>query len=85
MTIKEKIYEICGDDEVLLADGFDSALIGFGRVFAGRPIAVYDKAKVLGILKKQGMKMEEAIEYFEYNIEGSYVGEATPMFLERIK
>lgn len=28
------------------------------------------------------MTEEEAIEYFEYNILGSYMGENTPVFLE---
>jgi hypothetical protein len=29
------------------------------------------------------MSKEEAIEYFEYNVVGSYVGEHTPSFIEK--
>jgi len=28
--------------------------------------------------------VDEAIEYYEYNIAGSYVGEKTPVFMRKI-
>ena len=30
---------------------------------------------------KEGMTDEEAVEYFEYNVVGSWMGEGTPIFL----
>ena len=69
-------------DDVQLADGFEDAFIGIGDKF-GVLSAVYDKQKCLQILQKD-MSGEEAIEYFEYNILGSWVGDNTPTFLEYI-
>lgn len=83
-TLKQKIEELIGEDEsVILADGFEKAFIGVGRQF-GSPISVYDKEKCIQILEEQGMSQEEAEEYFSFNTEGAWVGEQTPIFLERI-
>jgi hypothetical protein len=69
-------------DDVQLADGFEDAFIGIGDKF-GVLSATYDKQKCLQILQKD-MSEEEAIEYFEYNVLGSWVGDNTPIFLEYI-
>jgi len=66
------------DSEILIADGFDDAIIGYVERFDGA-YALYDKAKVIDILKKD-MSEEEAIEYYAYNIIGAYMGEHTPAF-----
>lgn len=72
------------DENVLLADGFEDAILGIGRQFVGEPIAVYDRDKCIEILvERDGMDWEEAQEYFSFNVEGAYVGKQTPMFVER--
>ena len=45
----------------------------------------YDTQEILNILAKPEYMMtpEEALEHFEYNIKGSYVGEHSPVFLDR--
>lgn len=76
----EKINELIGDDEtILLADGFESAFLGVAYQF-NTPFAVYDRDKCIEILMKD-MTNEEAEEYFQYNVQGAYVGENTPAFL----
>lgn len=63
---------------MLIADGLGEALIGITT----KGLAVYDSYKVIAILMaRDGMDEEEAIEFFEYNIDGSYVGEQTPIFI----
>jgi hypothetical protein len=80
-TIAEKLEHLLSEDEtVLLADGFESAFVGIGRQF-GNPCATYDRRKCIEILMKD-MNEEEAEEYFQFNVEGAWVGENTPMFLE---
>ena len=70
------------NDEALLADGFEDALMGVGVIF-NRSLATYDMRKCIDILiKRDGMTEEEAVEYFEFNGTGSYVGENTPIFVE---
>ena len=69
------------EEGTLTADGFEDALIGYGRQF-NYPVAVYDVEKCLNILQlRDGMTEDEAVEYFEYNVQGSYVGESTPVFI----
>ena len=72
------------NEEMLFADGFDDALIGYIER-AGMPsIACYDKYKCIEILAKD-MTHEEAVEYFYFNTAGAYVGENTPCFFTRIE
>lgn len=82
MNVREWIEENYPDEGILLADGFDRAFLGVGRIFSGPSVAVYDKSMVITILRESGMKVDEAYEYFDYNVAGAYVGEHTPMFVE---
>ena len=66
------------DEEFLSADGLEDAIIGV----CGEKL-VYSQAKVLDILvKRDGMTDEEALEHFDFNIEGSYMGEKTPIWVD---
>ena len=79
MFDKKELWLHLEEYECLLADGFDDAVTGvtFGVV----PRAVYSVNKCLDILVEEGMSMEEAVEHFEYNVAGSYVGEKTPVWV----
>tara|TARA_A100000172_G_scaffold22527_1_gene12815 strand:- start:4290 stop:4517 length:228 start_codon:yes stop_codon:yes gene_type:complete len=67
----------------MLAVGFEEALIGYGNQF-NNYLAIYDREKCIDILmERDGMDIEEAEEYFEYNVQGAYVGEETPVFLNQ--
>ena len=72
---------------MLLAEGdFEDAFIGF----ADRPslprLAIYDKNKCIEILIKQGITSKDAIDYFMFYEEDSWVGEEDeiPLFLNRM-
>ena len=76
------IKQHMGDDEtILLADGLENAFMGIGRQFT-HPVAIYSYKKTIKILMRQGMDREGAIEYFDYNIAGAFVGDQTPVFLQ---
>lgn len=68
--------------QVLLADGFDAAFMGVAPSPAGDMVAVYDIDQCVNLLVAQGMTVEEAEEYFEFNVAGAYVGDQTPLFLK---
>ena len=65
---------------------FDEAIVGVVERI-NLTTFCYDTQRVLEILQKEGFEgtctLEEAEEYFEYNIRGSYVGEHSPVFLDR--
>jgi hypothetical protein len=69
--------------ELLKADGFDEAIVGVVQRMGIQAIC-YDQEKVIEILMRD-MSYEDAIEYFEFNIAGAWVGEATPFFLEKME
>jgi len=76
----EQLIELYPDEEFMIADGLDDAIIGVDPV---KLVVVYSIAKILEILmERDGMKQEEAIEFFDFNIAGSYVGERTPIWLD---
>jgi hypothetical protein len=66
-------------EDLLFADGYDAAIQGVA-LRAGNPVVVYSYEKVIEILAET-MTEEEAIEFFDFNIGGAYVGEETPVFL----
>ena len=70
---------------MLLADGFEECLIGVGSRCGQPDIAVYDQTKCIQVLMSQGMSHEEALEYFDFNVLGSWVGKETPIFVSESK
>ena len=83
IVIQEYLAEI--NPEMLLADGFEDALIGYVQRCGTEPLACYDIDKCIEVLiERDGMTDEEAIEYLSYNTLGAYMGENTPMFLTRL-
>ena len=62
--------------------GFEKALLGFGYQF-NTPVAVYSKDRCLHVLmERDGMSREDALEYFDFNVAGAWVGEGMPVFLD---
>jgi hypothetical protein len=76
--IRDSLSEM--NEEALVWDGFDEALIGFGQRCGMGPVAVYDYEKMVEILMED-MTVDEAHEYLEYNVLGAYIGEYTPIIV----
>ena len=68
-------------DVVVYPSGFENCIVGIAEKYDGPPVAVLDIEKMLATLEEQGMNHDEALEYFEFNILGAYVGEATPVYM----
>lgn len=81
-SIKEELKEL--NPEALLIDGFDEALIGISRRCSQPALAVYDTQKIAEILQGEGMTHAEAHEYIDFNIAGAWMGEHTPILLDRL-
>lgn len=71
------------DETVKTADGFEEAFMTIIRPWQTQriPVAVYSRDKCIEILVQGGCDLEEAEEYFEFNVAGAYVGLQTPIFL----
>jgi hypothetical protein len=78
-TIREQVAEV--DEEILFADGFEEALVGVSTQFNRGPVALYDWDKCVKILmERDKMDYDEAVEFMDFNVTGSWVGEKTPAF-----
>ena len=66
----------------IILDGLDDAIIGIVEEFGNGPRILYSKDRILSILcERDGMSIEEADEFYGYNIIGLYAGEQNPVFL----
>jgi|TARA_B110000114_G_scaffold102838_1_gene108243 hypothetical protein len=70
------ILENYEDEEIMTADGFDYAVIG---IELPSMRLIYSVTKCLSILM-QDMDEMDAIEHFDFNVSGGYVGELTPIW-----
>ena len=69
---------------MITADGLDTEIIGTAQLFNAE-VFVYDVQKVLDILMtRDEMSYEDAWEFFSFNIEGTYVGEGTPIWMHSL-
>ena len=73
----DRLLEYYQEEEILIADGFDEAIIGIEDTSMR---LIYSIEKCIDILIAEGLTEEEAIEHFEFNVRGSYVGEQTPIW-----
>ena len=87
MNIRDQILEDFGEEAetMLFADGFDDAIVGVGSAFGGDLCVIYDADAIVESLMKQGMDYAEALEFYDFNIAGAYVGEQTPIFMHKIE
>jgi hypothetical protein len=72
---------------MVVFDGFDDCVIGYSEVWGtdGQKVTriIYEGRKMIRKLMSQGMSEEEAWEYFQFNIDGAYVGPLTPIILHK--
>ena len=66
-------------------DGFDEAIIGPASIWRSNSmvsVLVYDAEVMRSILmNRDGMRMDDAREFIEFNIESAYIGEDTPVLV----
>ena len=77
-----ELVDLSGQN-ALFADGYDDAIIGVELDY--EPRVVYDQNKIIDILMAEHkITDEEAQEFFDFNIAGSYVGMQTPIYVQKV-
>jgi hypothetical protein len=69
---------------MLKIDDHDNAVIGPAMIWRDQSLVdvlVYDGEQIRENLMRDGMTSEDAREYIEFNIEGAYVGQGTPVIV----
>lgn len=64
-----------------LPEQYDSAIVGVVERCGQEPFVAYDEAKLLDLLTKEHGSRVDALEYFEFNIKGAWLGDDTPGFV----
>ena len=81
MNMREEIGMMCPDALFLKEEKYDAAIIGLAERFGGVEAVAYDAQKILAILEDEFGSMDDAIEWYEYNILGAWLGDRTPIFV----
>jgi hypothetical protein len=75
--VLDLILDTFPDEEFMIAEGFNSAVIGLDECSMR---LIYSTGRCIDILVATGMQEDEAADFFDFNIAGSYVGERTPIW-----
>ena len=71
--------------DTIFYPGYETALVGIAHRPASPPLAVYSATEIIQILMdRDGMTLDEAAEYLEYNIVGMWVGPGTPIVVSSL-
>ncbi|MCK5362873.1 MAG: hypothetical protein KAR22_07900 [Gammaproteobacteria bacterium] len=88
LPLLRSLYRGEAEDLLLLGgspeeqEEFAHAIIGV-TVREGFPVVVYDREKVIQVyIDRDGMSREDAEEFYEFNVDGAYVGPKTPIYVD---
>lgn len=79
----QEILEIYPNEEILKCDGYDDCILGYEYNWDGNIRLIYSVKKILDkMVNEDGLSNEDAIEHFEFNFRGGYLGEKTPIWCQ---
>ena len=82
---REEAVDLAGGEDLLFLDPpevYDKAIVGVARRCTMSAAVVYSRAKIIEAMVAEGVDPESASEHIEFNILGSWVGDATPLVLD---
>ena len=66
-------------------DGYDDCIIGMGTRCGMTDVFIYDKHKMITkLVKRDDMTYDEALEFIDFNMAGAFIGEDTPILVDRM-
>lgn len=87
MSKRQKLCDSYVDGEEYLVflepEYFDEAIIGAAQNATGMFCVAYSEPKIIELLiRHEKMDPERAMEWYQFNILGAYMGEGTPVFID---
>ena len=84
--VRDQLVETYGAELLFMdpPEQFDVCIVGVAGRCGSEPFVIYDTDRVIAALMRGGMELEEAHEWFEYNVLGSWLGDSTPAFIETV-
>jgi hypothetical protein len=83
----ERLEQILEGTEALFLEPrstFDRAIIGLAERINMMVVAYDRQLTIQAMVDVDGMDLDEATEFFEFNTAGAWVGEGTPIFISRL-
>ena len=66
-------------------NGYDDCIIGVGTRCGMTDVFIYDKHKMITkLVRKDDMTYDEALEFIDSNMAGAFIGEDTPILVDRM-
>ena len=66
-------------------DGYDGCIIGVGTRCGMTDVFIHDKHKMITkLVRRDDMTYDEALEFIDFNIAGAFIGEDTPILVDRM-
>jgi hypothetical protein len=82
-TNLDEILDQWPEATFLKADGYDDCVLGYEYNWDGNMRLIYSIKAILNkLVTEDEMSEEDAIEHFEFNMRGGYVGEQTPIWCQ---
>ena len=78
----DDILDMFPDEKILAADGYDDCVIGYDFGIGDIRLIYSVKLILDKLVLVEGLDEIDAIEHFEYNMRGGYVGEQTPIWCQ---
>jgi len=79
----QEIVEMFPESEILKCDGYDDCILGYDYNWDGNIRLIYSVKAILDkMVKEEGLSDDDAIEHFEFNFRGAYMGENTPIWCQ---
>ncbi len=86
MSKREQIFDnYVGVEELMFLEPeyFDEAIIGVASSASGVIAVAYSEPQIIKLLMQHDkMDPDEAMEWYQFNILGSFMGESTPIFID---
>ncbi len=85
ISIRDSIADEYPDVPLLFLDpvAYDKAILGVCEGFGADLKIAYDYDKIIEVNMSMDMTYEEAVEWFEYNQIGAFVGDNTPVYIRK--
>ena len=66
-------------------NGYDDCIIGVGTRCGMTDVFIYDKHKMITkLVRRDDMTYDEALEFIDFNIASAFIGEDTPILVDRM-
>lgn len=80
-----RMLKIADENNMLLVEGMDCAIIGIASRYGSEDVLAYSVNTIIDILmQRDKMTYEEADHFYKNQIEKSWVGPKTPVFINEI-